>query len=72
MQLYLDLSSGVKATATFAYDGDGVRVKSLGGGTTTVTIGDYFEWNSSLQTMTRYYYSVYVRAVSFLGAPDPR
>ena len=43
------------ASATYVYDGDGVRVKSAAGGTTTVTIGSYFEWTGSSSTMKRYY-----------------
>ena len=43
------------ASATYVYDGDGVRVKSAAGGATTVTIGSYFEWTGSSSTMKRYY-----------------
>ena len=43
------------ASASFVYDGDGVRVKSTAGGTTTVTIGSYFEWTGTSSTMKRYY-----------------
>ena len=43
------------ASASFEYDGDGVRVKSTVGGTTTVYIGSYFEWTGSSSTMKRYY-----------------
>ena len=43
------------ASATYVYDGDGVRVKSAAGGTTTVTIGSHFEWTGSSSTMKRYY-----------------
>ena len=46
---------GGAASATNVYDGDGVRVKSTAGGTTTVTIGSYFEWTGSSSTMKRYY-----------------
>jgi YD repeat-containing protein len=36
-----------RATATFVYDGDGRRVKATFGSSTTVYIGDYFEWTGS-------------------------
>jgi RHS repeat-associated protein len=42
-------------TATFVYDGDGKRVKATVGGTTTVYIGDYFEWTGSSSTMIKYF-----------------
>ena len=38
------------AAATFDYDGDGKRVIGLEGGTTTVYIGNYFEWKGSTST----------------------
>jgi YD repeat-containing protein len=45
------------ATATFVYDGDGKRVKATIGGTTTVYIGNYYEWTGSTGTMVKYYYA---------------
>ncbi len=42
-------------TASFVFDGDGNRVKSLVGGVTTVHIGAYFEWTGSTSTMKKYY-----------------
>jgi RHS repeat-associated protein len=39
--------------ASFTYDGDGNRVKTIVGGTTTVFIGSYYEWTSS--TVKKYY-----------------
>ena len=42
------------ATASFVYDGDGNRVKGTVGGTTTVYIGNHFEWTSAGNT--KYYY----------------
>jgi len=42
--------------ATFVYDGDGQRVKGTVGFTTTVYLGDYFEWTGSTSTMKKYYY----------------
>jgi RHS repeat-associated protein len=43
--------------ATFVYDGDGRRVKATLNGSTTVYIGDYFEWTGSTSTMVKYYYA---------------
>ena len=42
------------ASAIFAYDGDGKRVKGTVSGATTVYIGDHFEWTSAGNT--KYYY----------------
>ena len=41
-------------TASFTYDGDGNRVKGTVGGTSTVYIGNHFEWTSAGNT--KYYY----------------
>ena len=49
------MSGGV--TASYVYDGDGKRVKETIGGTTTVYIGNYFEWTGSTATMKSYYYA---------------
>jgi YD repeat-containing protein len=35
------------ASASFVYDGDGRRVKATFGSSTSVYIGDYFEWTGS-------------------------
>jgi hypothetical protein len=45
--------------ASYTYDGDGRRVKSVEGGVTTVYIGDYYEWRSDSTTTTevKYYYA---------------
>ena len=43
------------AAATFAYDGDGKRVKATVGGVTTTYIGNYAEWSGT--TLTKYYYA---------------
>jgi RHS repeat-associated protein len=45
------------ATASFVYDGDGKRVLSVEGGTTTVFIGNYFEWTGTAASAVRYYYA---------------
>jgi hypothetical protein len=44
-------------TASFGYDGDGKRVIGTEDGTTTVYIGNYFEWKGSTSTMVRYYFA---------------
>jgi len=45
------------ASASFVYDGDGNRVKSVVNGVTTYHIGNHFEWRSSTSNMGRYYYA---------------
>jgi RHS repeat-associated protein len=45
------------ATASFVYDGDGKRVLATEGGTTTVFIGNYFEWSGTPASAVRYYYA---------------
>jgi RHS repeat-associated protein len=45
------------ATASFVYDGDGKRVLAIEGGTTTVFIGNYFEWSGTPASAVRYYYA---------------
>jgi hypothetical protein len=45
------------ATASFVYDGDGKRVLSIENGTTTVFIGNYFEWTGTAANAARYYYA---------------
>ena len=42
---------------SYVYDGDGNRVKETSGGTTTVYIGNYFEWTGDAATMKSYYYA---------------
>ena len=51
------VSTSGAVTASFIYNGDGYRVKSVVGGATMVTIGDYFEWTGSASTMKSYYYA---------------
>ena len=41
-------------SATFAYDGDGNRIKATVGGVSTSYIGTHFEWTGS---MVKYYYA---------------
>ena len=65
---------GVSGTvsATFVYDGDGNRVKSIIGTTNTVYIGGYFEWSGSSSTMRRYYYAGGQRVAMRLGTTTLR
>ncbi len=44
-------------SASFTYDGDGNRVKSVMGGVTTYYVGNYFEWTGSTTSMVKYYYA---------------
>ena len=44
-------------SASFVYDGDGNRVKSVLNGTTTYYVGNHFEWTGSTSTMVKYYYA---------------
>jgi RHS repeat-associated protein len=46
-----------RTEASFTYDGDGTRVKSVVGSTTTVFIGEYLEWTGSTSTMKLHYYA---------------
>jgi RHS repeat-associated protein len=43
--------------ATFVYDGDGNRIKSVVNGVTTALVGTHFEWTGSTSTMVKYYYA---------------
>jgi RHS repeat-associated protein len=44
-------------TATFGYNGDGQRILATEGITTTIYIGNYFEWTVNDSTKTKYYYA---------------
>jgi hypothetical protein len=60
------------ATASFGYDGDGKRVMGVEGGTTTVYIGNYFEWKGSSSTMVKYYYAGAERVAMRTGNENPK
>ncbi len=66
--------SGVSgaATASFVYDGDGVRVKATAGGVTTAYVGNYFEWTGSTSTMVKYYYAGATRVAMRVGSNNPK
>jgi RHS repeat-associated protein len=53
--------------AAFLYDGDGNRVKATVSVTTTVYIGNYFEWSGSTGTMKKYYYAGATRVAMRTG-----
>jgi len=59
------------ATASFVYDGDGARVVGVEDGTTTVYIGNYFEWKGSTSTMVKYYYAGAERVAMRTGTAAP-
>ncbi len=54
------------ASASFVYDGDGRRVKTTFGTTTTVYIGDYYEQTGS--TVKKYYYANGQRVAMRVGS----
>ena len=56
-------------SASFTYDGDGNRVKSVMGGVTTYYVGNYFEWTGSTSTMIKYYYAGSQRVAMRRGNP---
>ncbi len=55
--------------ASFVYDGDGQRVALTTDGTTTIYIGNYFEWRGSMATSTSYYYAGGTRVALRTGTP---
>ena len=56
-------------SASFVYDGDGNRVKSVMGGVTTYYVGAHFEWTGSTSTMVKYYYADGQRVAMRTGNP---
>ncbi len=58
-------------TETFKYNGDGQRVIATQGVTTTLYIGNYFEWKGSTSTMVKYYYAGATRVAMRVGTNDP-
>jgi RHS repeat-associated protein len=53
----VQIKRGSNVQATYTYDGDGNRVKTVVGSTTTTYIGNYLEWSGSTTTMKKYYYA---------------
>jgi RHS repeat-associated protein len=58
-------------TETFKYNGDGQRIIATQGVTTTVYIGNYFEWHGTPADMVKYYYSGATRVAMRVGANAP-
>ena len=58
-------------TETFKYNGDGQRIIATQGVTTTVYIGNYFEWHGTTADMVKYYYSGANRVAMRVGANPP-
>jgi len=59
--------SACAASANFSYDGDGNRILATEGVTTTIYIGNYFEWTTSTANMVKYYYAGGVRVAMRTG-----
>ncbi len=53
----IQVKKGETVLATFVYNGDGERVKSILDGTTTAFVGNHLEWTGSMGTMKKYYYA---------------
>ena len=58
-------------TETFKYNGDGQRIIATQGVTTTVYIGNYFEWHGTTADLVKYYYSGANRVAMRVGANPP-
>jgi RHS repeat-associated protein len=58
------------ASANFGYDGDGRRIWATTGVTTTVFIGNYYEWNVALGEGTSYYYAGATRLAMRKGSGE--
>jgi RHS repeat-associated protein len=56
------------ANASFAYDGDGNRVKGTVNGVTTVYVGNYYEYNVNTGVATSYYYAGSTRVAMRQGS----
>jgi RHS repeat-associated protein len=56
------------AQAQFTYNGDGQRVVATEGVTTTLFVGDYFEYNVTAAEITKYYFAGGVRLAMQRGA----
>jgi RHS repeat-associated protein len=51
----VQIKQGGTTIVSYTYNGNGARVKSVVGGTTTAYIGDHFEYTSSTNKRTYYY-----------------
>jgi RHS repeat-associated protein len=59
------------ATAQFKYNGDGQRIVATEGVTTTVYVGNHFEWVVNNSTMKKYYYAGSTRVAMREGSGEP-
>jgi len=59
-------------SASFVYNGDGMRVKSTVAGVTTAFIGNYYEWRGSAATSVKYYYAGSQRIAMRTGSDAPK
>ena len=50
----VQIKRGSNIQATYTYDGDNNRVKTVVGSTTTTYVGNYLEWSGSTTTMKKY------------------
>ena len=51
----IQYKQGATVQASYAYDGDGVLVKKVAGGQTTVYVGPHYEKNLTTGVVTKYY-----------------
>jgi RHS repeat-associated protein len=58
-------------TYSFVYDGDGQRVISTNGITSTVFIGAHFEWTGTVEGSLKYYYAGTARVAMRRGSSAP-
>ncbi len=59
-------------SASFVYNGDGMRVKSTVAGVTTAFIGNYYEWRGSAAASVKYYYAGSQRIAMRTGSEAPK
>ncbi len=59
-------------SASFVYNGDGMRVKSTVAGVTTAFIGNYYEWRGGAATSVKYYYAGLQRIAMRTGSDAPK
>ena len=63
--------SGTAHSAAFLYNDDGRRIVSTIDGTTTVFVGDTFEWHENVASSIKYYYAGSVRLAMRTGSGEP-
>jgi RHS repeat-associated protein len=65
------ISGAVPQTQTYSYNGDGAHILASNGITTTVYIGNYFEWKGTVADSIRYYYAGTARIAMRKGSQAP-